>query len=89
MLLQIFCALSIWSLIGVGIWQLPKTLLAGFQQIWKLHQVPCDRCIYFTGDYRLKCAVNPLKAMTEEALICGDFAFKPSSKKRNKPIKIK
>jgi hypothetical protein len=38
-----------------------------------LHQIPCPDCMYFTGDYRLKCPVHPIEALSEEALNCKDF----------------
>ena len=39
----------------------------------RLHQIPCNKCAYFTGDYRLKCTVNPIDAMSENAIGCRDF----------------
>ena len=39
----------------------------------KMHQIPCSNCRFFTGDYRLKCTVNPYIAHTEEAIDCQDF----------------
>ncbi|MDJ0571308.1 MAG: hypothetical protein QNJ53_19965 [Pleurocapsa sp. MO_192.B19] len=38
----------------------------------KMHQIPCTKCRFFTGDYRLKCTVNPSIANTEEAINCPD-----------------
>ncbi|NJR69347.1 MAG: hypothetical protein HC771_12300 [Synechococcales cyanobacterium CRU_2_2] len=35
--------------------------------------MPCSNCRYFTGDYRLKCTVNPYVALSEEAIGCRDF----------------
>ncbi|MEM7590261.1 MAG: hypothetical protein AAF383_01850, partial [Cyanobacteria bacterium P01_A01_bin.83] len=34
------------------------------QHLKRLHQIPCDKCAYFTRDYRLKCTVNPMLAMS-------------------------
>ncbi|MCS7227049.1 MAG: hypothetical protein NZ821_08675 [Gloeomargarita sp. SKYB31] len=45
----------------------------GVELLQKLHRVPCDRCYYFSGDYRLKCAVHPCRAMTPMAVGCPDF----------------
>ena len=65
-----------------GIWTLILTalclrLVAVIQQanghLKRLHQIPCDKCAYFTGDYRLKCTVNPTTAMSEQAIGCRDF----------------
>lgn len=46
----------------------------GVARLKRLHQIPCSRCAYFTGDYRLKCTVHPCKALTEDALDCRDYA---------------
>ena len=48
----------------------------GAEQLKKLHQIPCNNCDFFTNDYRLKCAVNPTIACSEEALGCVDFEAK-------------
>ncbi|MGF1494117.1 MAG: hypothetical protein ACFBSC_17025 [Microcoleaceae cyanobacterium] len=45
----------------------------GKTYLQRLHQIPCSRCKYFTGDYRLKCTVYPSLALTEEAIGCQDF----------------
>jgi hypothetical protein len=45
----------------------------GVQDIKTLHEIPCSRCRYFTGEYHLKCPVNPSTALTEAAIDCLDF----------------
>lgn len=35
---------------------------------------PCGNCRYFTNGDFLKCAVNPIAVLTEEARSCHDFA---------------
>ncbi|MBF2002154.1 MAG: hypothetical protein IGS38_15720 [Synechococcales cyanobacterium M58_A2018_015] len=45
----------------------------GIARLKKLHRIPCDRCVYFTGCQYLKCTVHPHKALTEEAGDCLDF----------------
>jgi hypothetical protein len=42
-------------------------------QLKRLHQIPCSRCLFFTGEYNLKCAVHPCKALSEEAIGCADY----------------
>ncbi|WP_318719007.1 MULTISPECIES: hypothetical protein [unclassified Roseofilum] len=42
-------------------------------QMKRLHSVPCNYCVYFTGCHYLKCTVHPSKALTEEAVDCRDF----------------
>ncbi|MEM8613340.1 MAG: hypothetical protein AAGF93_15070 [Cyanobacteria bacterium P01_H01_bin.105] len=56
------------------LWQVLHTLREGTNYVRRLHQIPCSRCAYFTGDYRLKCTVNPMSALTEEAIGCTDYA---------------
>ncbi len=45
----------------------------GIAHLKKLHQIPCDRCAFYTGEYRLKCTVRPYTAFTEEAIGCRDY----------------
>ena len=45
----------------------------GITRLRRLHQIPCSRCVFFTGDYRLKCPVHPCKALSEEAIDCLDY----------------
>ena len=67
------CLISILSLIGIGLWNSWLTFHQGINYIKRLHQIPCSRCAFFTGDYRLKCTVHPSKALTENALECLDY----------------
>ena len=69
-LLYSICALG---LIALFIWSLQRAFREGIIHLKRLHSIPCSRCAYFTGDYRLKCTVHPKMALTEEALGCGDF----------------
>jgi hypothetical protein len=54
-------------------WSLWKTFNQGWQHVYRLHQIPCHRCVFFTGDYRLKCAVDPFKALNEDAINCINY----------------
>jgi hypothetical protein len=54
-------------------WSSWNTLQKDWLQLKKLHQIPCDRCIFFTGEYQLKCTVHPYKAFQEEAIGCRDY----------------
>jgi hypothetical protein len=56
-----------------------KTLHKDWQQLKKLHQIPCDRCVFFTGEYNLKCTVHPYKALNEDAIGCSDYCSGRSS----------
>jgi hypothetical protein len=39
----------------------------------RLHQIPCSNCVFFTGEYNLKCTVHPCNALSEEAIGCKDY----------------
>ncbi|MGK7942858.1 MAG: hypothetical protein AB4058_00130, partial [Microcystaceae cyanobacterium] len=45
----------------------------GLRKLKQLHRIPCSGCAFSTGDYRLKCAVRPCQAFSEEAIHCSDF----------------
>ncbi len=76
MLHLIFC-ITFWSIIGIFIvWKILQITNQGINYIKKIHQIPCANCVYFKGDYRLKCTVEPIKAMTENAIACKNFASK-------------
>jgi hypothetical protein len=68
-----FLGILLLSLIGACAGYFRQGFNRGFEQVARMHQVPCDRCAYFTGDYNLKCTVNPYWALTEEAIGCRDF----------------
>ena len=52
-----------------------KTLSKDWSQLKRLHQIPCHRCVFFTGEHNLKCTVHPYKAFKEEAIDCSDFNY--------------
>lgn len=62
-----------WSLGLDLVYRLGITSVEGWKQLHRMHQVPCSRCVYFTGDYNLKCTVRPGDALTEQAIGCRDF----------------
>lgn len=72
-LTSLLCMIGILSLIGIGLWNLCLTFREGISYVKRLHQIPCSRCAFFTGDYRLKCTVHPDQALTETALNCHDY----------------
>ena len=70
------------TLLCVGFWAIVFSYLCyqmvsifnrGIDRVTKLHQIPCSKCAYFTGDYRLKCPINPMIALSEDAIDCRDF----------------
>ncbi|MEL6929053.1 MAG: hypothetical protein AAFO95_10490 [Cyanobacteria bacterium J06600_6] len=65
---------GIWTLIFTALClRLVTVVQKAIAHLQRLHQIPCDKCAYFTGDYRLKCTVNPIIAMSEQAIGCRDF----------------
>jgi hypothetical protein len=68
--LRIVGAFSVLSLCS---WSLISCILDVIAQAKKMHQIPCTNCRFFTGDYRLKCTVNPSIANTEQAIECEDY----------------
>jgi hypothetical protein len=50
-----------------------KNLRQDWLYLKKLHQIHCDRCVFFTGEHNLKCTVHPYKAFHEEAIGCVDY----------------
>jgi len=69
------------SLITIGLRNFYLTFKSGISYVKRLHQIPCSRCTFFTGDYRLKCTVHPYSALTETALNCSDYEPHNNEKK--------
>lgn len=71
--LSILCAILIQVVLVSLLVSLWRSLQQGIRQLRRMHQVPCDRCAFFTNDYHLKCTVHPYTALTEEAIGCMDY----------------
>lgn len=71
-----FCAIAMTLLF---FWSVYVGLREGVTHVKRLHQIPCAGCEFFTGDYRLKCTVRPLDALSEDAIGCQDFQPKMSA----------
>ncbi|MDJ0694534.1 MAG: hypothetical protein QNJ50_09260 [Mastigocoleus sp. MO_188.B34] len=76
MLAKIVCACFAWSIVILSIASVWFSWEKGRKHLRRLHQIPCNRCVFFTNDYRLKCTVNPTQACSEEAINCIDFEVK-------------
>lgn len=63
------------SLLGIVGWSLIGFLMDAIAQAQRMHRIPCTKCRFFTGDYRLKCTVKPSLANTEQAIGCGDYSY--------------
>ncbi|MEL6494993.1 MAG: hypothetical protein AAFQ41_07695, partial [Cyanobacteria bacterium J06623_7] len=66
-------AVGAFSIVGLCAWSLISCAIDVVAQAKKMHQIPCTKCRFFTGDYRLKCTVNPAVANTEQAIGCSDY----------------
>jgi hypothetical protein len=71
-----FCA---WALIILTAWSIYSAVKDSVATTQKMHQIPCTNCQFFTGDYRLKCTVQPTIANTEAAIECLDYQPKTNS----------
>jgi len=58
--------------------------VSGLTGLQRLHNIPCTRCVFFTGDYRLKCTVRPCQALSEDAIHCLDFEQMMGNQNRSK-----
>lgn len=71
--LQFICSTIAFGLAVFSFWSVGLACREGATYLKRLHRIPCSDCAYFTGDYRLKCTLRPVEALTEEALECLDF----------------
>jgi hypothetical protein len=88
-LIPLFCPIAIWLVLLFFFTALFLVLAQARGRLRKLHRIPCSRCAFSTGDYRLKCAVHPVRAFSEDAINCRDFQGQiPKKKPVNRSIKI-
>lgn len=70
------CPFLIWLILLCFFCAIFLALQEGIIYLNKLHQIPCDRCAFYTGESCLKCTLHPYKAFTEEAINCRDWEEK-------------
>lgn len=70
---SVACTICISLFLASLAWSLWKTSNQGWIYVKRLHQVPCDRCAFFTGEYNLKCTIHPCRALNEKAIDCLDY----------------
>jgi hypothetical protein len=68
-----FCPVLIWVVLVAFFLAVCYAVQDGVVRLRRLHQVPCSRCVFFTGNYHLKCTVHPCKALSEDAIDCLDY----------------
>ena len=80
-MLHFLGCLAFWTIILSFIAQKSiKGMAQAFNHVKKMHQIPCANCVYFTGNYCLKCTLHPTEAMSENAIACRDFELKSDYK---------
>ncbi|NES86524.1 MAG: hypothetical protein F6K10_37080 [Moorea sp. SIO2B7] len=67
------CFVLAWTFLGLLWWSLFRTIRDAAAKAKQMHKIPCTKCQFFTGDYRLKCTVQPYIANTEGAINCCDY----------------
>ena len=72
-LIPLLCPIAIWLVLLFFFTALFLAIAEAWVLLRKVHRIPCSRCVFCTGDYRLKCAVHPMRAFSEEAIDCRDF----------------
>lgn len=86
-MLHLVLCFIVWTLISIFLfWRLMTIAKRAINHLQRLHQIPCSNCAYFTGDYRLKCTVNPMVAMSETAIGCRDFMVRTDTRNNNQKI---
>ena len=86
-MLHLVLCFIVWTLISIFLfWRLITISKRAVEHLQRLHQIPCSNCAYFTGDYRLKCTVNPMIATSETAIGCRDFMASSSGRNNNQKI---
>ena len=83
---QVFCPIAIWLTLIFFFTAICLAAKEGVLKLRRLHQIPCSGCAFATGDYRLKCAVNPCSAYSEEAINCIDYEKKQAPQRRRMPV---
>lgn len=68
------CFVLAWGLLILMTWSIVAALRDTVKQAKQMHQIPCAHCIFFTGDYHLKCPVQPTIALSEAAINCPDYS---------------
>ena len=70
------CFVVAWGLMFLTIWNVGAAIAQTIKRAKIMHQIPCANCSFFTGDYRLKCPVQPTIALSEKAIDCPDYESK-------------
>ena len=67
------CFVCAWGLMFLLLWSIGSAIADSVKRAKRMHQIPCANCVFFTGDYHLKCPVQPKIALSEDAIDCPDY----------------
>lgn len=67
------CFVSAWGLTFLLFSSIGATVTDSVRRAQRMHQIPCANCVFFSGDYHLKCPVQPTIALSEDAIDCPDY----------------
>ncbi len=67
------CFVSAWGLMFLLFSSIGATVTDSVRRARRMHEIPCANCVFFTGDYHLKCPVQPMIALSEGAIDCPDY----------------
>ena len=71
--LPAICFVLAWLITFITLWSVARAFYDSFQSARRMHQIPCARCRFATGDLHLKCPVHPREAFSEQAIGCADY----------------
>ncbi|NJK73498.1 MAG: hypothetical protein HC849_33245 [Oscillatoriales cyanobacterium RU_3_3] len=67
------CFVCAWGVMFLIFSSISGSVADSLRRARRMHKIPCANCVFFTGDYHLKCPVNPKIALSEEAIDCPDY----------------
>ncbi|WP_293152835.1 MULTISPECIES: hypothetical protein [unclassified Microcoleus] len=67
------CFVCAWGLVLLLCSSIARAVGDSMHRAQRMHQIPCANCVFFTGDYHLKCPVQPRIALSEDAIDCCDY----------------
>jgi len=67
------CLVVAWLVVLSAVANAIAGIRAAARRFQAAHSIPCSRCVYFTGDHRLKCSIDPIAAGSEAAIDCPHY----------------
>ncbi|MEM1169123.1 MAG: hypothetical protein AAGJ08_08660 [Cyanobacteria bacterium P01_H01_bin.35] len=60
-------------MIILTLWSIICAIANSVRRAQKMHNISCANCLFFTGNYHLKCPVRLKIALSEKAINCIDY----------------